>query len=86
MLLLLPKLTATTSGVSKTDSPTDTAVGVRPVFYCNRTLRHWMNIQAMRNRNVLLGVKDYDGSVDEGYRSVPIKTLDQIINAEATVA
>ncbi len=85
MLMLLPKLSSKTSGITKTDAPDDSTVGTRPVFYCNRTLRHWMNVQSMRNRNVLLSINDYDGRVVESYRGIPIKIVDQIINAEGAV-
>lgn len=84
MLMLFPKMTRTTSGITKTDSPLDDA-GVRTVFYCNRTFRHWMDVQAMRDRNVLLSIKDYAGMPIMGFRDIPIKIIDQIINTEATV-
>ncbi len=82
MLLLFPKLKQ--SGVMKTDAPHDD-YGVRPVFYCNRTLRHAMNQQSIRNRNVLIGMKDYAGEPVEGYRQIPIKIVDQIVNNETNV-
>ena len=84
-LLLFPKLSKSTSGITKSDAPTDDH-GVRPVFYCNRTLRHWMDVQAMRDRNVLLRIDDYAGRPVDGYRGIPIKILDQIVNSEATVS
>lgn len=86
MLLLFPKNTKMASGIVKSDAPDDAATGVRSVFYCNRTIRHWMNIQAMRNRNVLLTINDYDGRVVESYRGVPIKIVDQLLNSESTVS
>lgn len=85
MLLLFPKLTKTTSGITKTDAPTDSAIGVRSVFYCNRTVRHWMDVQAMRDRNVLLRIEDYAGMPIDGYRGIPIKIVDQIVNSESRV-
>lgn len=84
-VLMFPKLTKSTSGITKTDAPADTALGVRPVFYCNRTLRHWMDVQAIRDRNVLLSVKDYAGEPIEGFRGIPIKIVDQILNTESRV-
>lgn len=84
MLLLFPKLTRTTSGVDKTDAPmADT--GVHPVFYMNRTLRHALDIQAIRDRNVLLEMKDYAGMPITGYRGIPIKVVDQLTNTEGPV-
>src|SRR6185369_2382427 len=85
MVLLFPKFTKSTSGIVKTDAPDDNAVGVRPVFYCNRTVRHYMDIQMIRNKNVLLSMKDYAGEPTEGYRGIPIKIVDQILNTEQNV-
>jgi hypothetical protein len=84
MLLLMPKLTAGTSGITKSDAPNDTG-NVRPVIYGDRTLRHWLNVQSMRNRNVLLRLQDYDGKPVDTYRGIPIKTCDQILNTESRV-
>lgn len=84
-VLLFPKLTKTTSGITKTDAPDDTATGVRPVFYCNRTTRHYMDIQMIRDRNVLLSIKDYAGEPTEGFRGIPVKCVDQILNSETRV-
>ncbi|HQT65357.1 MAG TPA: hypothetical protein PLO16_12675 [Acidocella sp.] len=84
MLLLFPKLTSKTSGITKTDSATEP--GVRPVFYCNRTTRHWMDVQAMRDKNVLLRIEDYAGMPIMGYREIPIKIVDQILNTESTIS
>lgn len=85
MLLLFPKLSRTTSGISKTDAPGGDP-GVHPVFYVNRTLRHAMDIQAIRDRNVLMSMTDYAGLPITGYRDVPIKVVDQLVNTESTVS
>jgi hypothetical protein len=85
MLLLFPKLSKTTSGVTKTDAPDDVATGVRSVFYANRTVRHYMDIQAMRDRNVLLTINDYDGKPIDSFRGIPIKVVDQLLNTESRV-
>ena len=86
MMLMPPYLGKGTSGIVKTDAPNDPAPGIRPVFYCNRTTRHWMDVQAMRDRNVLLRIEDYAGRPIDGYRGIPIKISDQIVNTEATVS
>lgn len=83
MLLMFPKLTKTTSGITKTDAPDDTATGVRAMFYCNRTVRHYMDIQAIRDRNVLLGMNDYAGQPIMGYRGIGIRISDQLLNTES---
>lgn len=81
-----PHLGRMTSGITQTDAKKDPAPGIRPVWYCNRTTRHWMDVQAMRDRNVLLRLEDYAGRVTDGYRGIPIRIVDQITNAEALVA
>ena len=83
-LLLFPKLTGTTSGITKTDAKTEPTV--RPVWYCNRTVRHWMDVQAMRDRNVLLQLDDYAGKPIMGYRGIPVKISDQLINTESAIS
>lgn len=86
MLLLFPRLTAATSGITKTDAEEDAVQGVRPVFYANRTTRHYMDVQMIRDRNVLLQMDDYAGKPTMGFRNIPIKVVDQITNTESTVS
>lgn len=85
MLLFPPHLGKGTSGITKTDAPNEPAPGIRPVFYTNRTGRHWMDVQAMRDRNVLLQLEDYAGRVVDTYRGIPIKISDQLLITEARV-
>jgi hypothetical protein len=85
MLQLVPKTGARITGNNRTDAPNDAAISTRLVFYACRTLRHWLNVQSSRNRNVLLMLKDYDGQSVETYRGIPIKTVDQISIAESAV-
>lgn len=84
MLQLLPFTPPGPTGNNKTDARTDMP-NFRAVWYCNRTLRHFMNVQRMRNRNVLLSLQDYDGRSTDDYRGYPIKTVDQFVNFESTV-
>ena len=85
MQFLFPKLTGTTSGITKSDAPDDEATGVRTVFYANRTLLHWMQVQAMRDRNVLARQEDYAGIVTDSWRGLPIKCQDQLLSTESRV-
>jgi hypothetical protein len=85
MMLFPPHLGKGTSGITKTDAPNDPAPGIRPVFYTNRTGRHWMDVQAMRDRNVLLRLEDYAGRVTDNYRGIPVKISDQLIISESRV-
>lgn len=86
MMLYPPYLGKLTSGITKTDAVNDPAPSIRPVFYCNRTVRHWMDVQAMRDRNVLLRLEDYAGRVCDNYRGIPVKISDQLLINEATVS
>ena len=84
MLMLFPKFSPPTSGITKTDAPQDPQ-SIRAVFYANRTLRHAMAIQAIRNRNVLLTMNDYAGKPVDTFRGIPVKTLDQLLSTEQRV-
>lgn len=86
MALLLPKSTGALSGITKTDAPEDNAVGVHIMFFCNRTMRHWMNVQAMRDRNVLLSLTDYAGRPVTKFRDIDIRVVDQLVNTESVVS
>ena len=85
VMFLPPHLSRTTSGITKTDAPHDPAPGIRSVFYCNRTVRHWMDVQGMRDRNVLLSLTDYAGMPCDTFRGIPIKIVDQLLTTEARV-
>lgn len=84
-MVLLPPALGKVSGIHRTDDPRDPGPSVRFVWYCNRTLRHWMDIQSMRNRNVLQSIDDYAGNPTTAWRGLPIRLIDQILNTEATV-
>lgn len=81
----LPRMAKDQSGITKTDAPDEPAPGIRPAIYVNRTGREFMDIQAIRDRNVLLGPRDYAGMPVTSFRSIPIRVQDQITNTEAQV-
>lgn len=85
MLMLPPTLTAASSGITEVDAPDEPAPGIRPVLYTNRTGRHWMDVQAMRDRNVLLRLEDYAGKPCDGINGIPIKISDQLLITESRV-
>jgi len=85
LLLLPPTLTSESSGITEVDAPDDPAPGIRPVIYTNRTGRHWMDVQAMRDRNVLLRLEDYAGKPCDGINGIPIKISDQLLTTENRV-
>ncbi len=81
----LPRMAKGDSGITKTDAPDEPAPGLRPAIYVNRTGREYMDIQAIRDRNVLLGPRDYAGEPVTSFRSIPIRVQDQILNTETRV-
>lgn len=85
MMLFPPHLGKGTSGITTTDASEDPAPGIHPIIYVNRTVRHWMDVQAMRDRNVLLQLADYAGRVTDNFRGIPIHISDQLTITESQV-
>ena len=83
--MLLPTLTKMSSGITRVDAPDDPSPGIRPVIWCNRTVRHWMDVQGMRDRNVLLTLNDAAGKPQDVVRGIPVKIVDQLVNTESRV-
>lgn len=84
-MYLPPALGKRQSGIGSTDAPRDRSVGVRAVFYMNRTGLHYLHLQAVRNRNVLVRMDDYAGRPVTGFLDIPIRCVDQIINTEGRI-
>ena len=55
------------------------------VIYCNRTVRTYLDLQAMNKTNVLLQLREFNGMVVTSFRGIPIKTCDALLNTEARV-
>lgn len=81
----LPTLTRRTSGITETDAPGDPAPGIRPAWYCNRTIRTYLDIQAIRDKNVLLSSKDYAGDPVMEFRDIPIRIVDALTTSETAI-
>lgn len=79
-----PSMNLQVSGIQGTDAPWDDA-SKKWAIYTNRTLRYWLDIQSIRNRNVLLTDKDYAGNPITTYRGIPVKVMDRIVNTEQRV-
>ena len=60
--------------------------GVRPVFYCNRTIRSMLRRQAMNQTNVRYGMEQVGGRMVSYVDEVPVRRVDQLLNTEATVS
>lgn len=69
----------------ETDDPSDPKPGVMPVLYVNRTVQENLDIQAIRDKNVLISLRDYAGQPVVGFRDIPIRIVDQLLNNEARV-
>ena len=59
---------------------------VNTVFYCNRTVRAALDIQAMGKANNFLTVETRDSKPYTAFRGIPIRICDQITNTEANVS
>lgn len=69
----------------ETDDPTDPKPGTMPVIYVNRTVQEYLDIQAIRDKNVLISLKDYAGAPVVGFRDIPIRVVDSMLTNEARV-
>lgn len=84
-VLRLPKMARSVSGITETDAKSEMGVMIRPAIYANRTIRGFMDIQAIRDRNVLLGPNDYAGGPVTSFRGVPMRVMDVLLSTEARV-
>jgi hypothetical protein len=84
-LVRLPTAGRNVSGITKTDAPDKMAPAVRLHIYCDRSAREYMDIQAIRDKNVLLSPRDYAGMPIVNFRNVPIDVQDQILDTEQRV-
>ena len=81
----LPTASRRLSGITESDAPDDPVPGISPAWYVNRTGREYMDIQAIRDRNVLLSSKDYAGDPVVQFRDTPIRVVDALTNSEVRV-
>lgn len=81
----LPTAGRMVSGIVKTDAPDRVAPNIRLKFYCDRTAREYMDIQAIRDKNVLLRPEDYAGRPIVNFRNIAIGVVDQILDTESRV-
>lgn len=82
----LPTMSRRVSGITETDAPDEPSPGIAPAFYGNRTIREYLDIQAIRDKNVLLTPKEYAGEPVVEFRGVPIRVVDALTNTEATLS
>lgn len=84
-IVRLPTAGRTVSGITKTDAPDKQSPAVRLKMYCDRTVRAAMDVQAIRDKNVLLSPTDYAGRPIVNWRNVPIGVQDSLLNTESRV-
>ena len=60
--------------------------GVRPVFYCNRTIRSWLRRQKVNHTNVQITMEQVGGKPATQFDGIPVKRCDAITNAETLVS
>ena len=85
MLLRMPKMARNVSAITETDAKSEAGLVVRPAFYTNRTVRGFMDIQIIRDKNVLIGMHDFAGMPAETYRTIPIRVMDVQTSSEVAV-
>lgn len=57
----------------------------RAVFYCNRTVREMLDIQALNKASNQLSIDNFSGRPVTTFRGIPIETVDQILETESVV-
>lgn len=81
----LPTASRRLTGITEVDSPNEPRVGTNPVLYVNRTVGSALDLQAVRDKNVLISYKEYAGEPTMMFRDMPIRTVDALTNGEARV-
>lgn len=82
----LPTQPATVATEQKTDAPNGGLMDMgRLAIYANRTIRTWLDIQALNKVNVLLKFDEWDGKPITRFRGIPIRTCDALLNTESAL-
>ena len=81
----LPTTSGTPAATTTSDAPSIQGAMGRTVIYCNRTVRTYLELQAMNKTNVLLALSEFNGKAITTFRGIPIRSVDAILNTEARV-
>ncbi len=82
----LPTAPVRVSTEQKSDAPDGAMMSMgRLAIYCNRTIRTYLDIQAVNKTNVLLHLEQWEGKTVTTFRGVPIRTVDAILSTEAAI-
>ena len=84
-IVRLPTAGRMQSGITQTDDPDKMSPSVRLKMYTDRTVRAAMDVQAIRDKNVLLSPRDYAGAPIVNFRNIPIGVQDSMLNTESRV-
>lgn len=89
-IVRLPTAGMMQSGITKMGSTTQAGAmnrtpSVKLRMYMDRTVRAALDVQAIRDKNVLLSPTDYDGRPITSFRQIPIMVHDSLLNTEARV-
>ncbi|MFS7358985.1 major capsid protein [Rahnella inusitata] len=57
----------------------------KPVFYMNRTLNEYLDIQSLSKASLALSVKETEGEFWTTFRNIPIRETDALLETEARV-
>ncbi|MGF6764059.1 hypothetical protein P3T24_004390 [Paraburkholderia sp. GAS33] len=82
----LPTAPVRVSTEQKSDAPDGSMMQMgRLAIYCNRTIRTYLDIQAVNKTNVLLRLEEWEGKAITTFRGIPVRTCDQILSTESTI-
>jgi hypothetical protein len=81
----LPTTSPGVTSVQTSDAPSIAGSMGKTVIYCNRTVKTFLELQAMNKTNVLLQLVEFDGMTVTKFRGIPVRTVDAILNTEARV-
>ncbi len=81
-----PVSTSRFSNITESDAPGDPVPGTNKAWYCNRTIRAALDIQAIRDKNVLLTPKEFAGEPVEMWRDTPVRVVDSLLTTETAVS
>jgi len=84
-IVRLPTAGRMQSNITKSDAKDKQNPAVRLKMYTDRTVRAAMDVQAIRDKNVLLSPRDYAGAPIVNFRNIPIGVNDQQLNTESRV-
>ena len=80
----LPTAPVAASSEQKSDAPDGGMAQMGScVIYCNRTIRTYLDIQAVNKSNVLLRLDEWQGKVVTTFRGIPIRTVDKLTSTES---